>query len=398
MKIIYHHRTRGRGAEGVHITGICDALQSLGHDVSLLSFPGSEPDITKSDSPSLNKKVKNKSFFGKLAEITKKMPQFVFELFEIGYNALAYKRLYDKNKEVNADFVYERYSLFTFAGLLFARSKKLPIVIEVNDSALVERVRPLKLKWLAEKIEKYVFKRADGLVFISSEFMKIAKAKYGNIAPSIVSPNAANIDHFKHDEISNEKAKSLLDIDSEKVVIGYTGAFVHWHGIDWFVEEIVGKLKDHPNLILLLIGDGVAFEPIKKLVEKNNASDQVILTGRLAHTELSSYMSAMDFGILPDSNIYGSPMKLFEFMAMNKAMVLPDFSPIAEVVNDKETGWLFEKGNKKQCVETVLSLYENKEELKRVGDNARNFIVKERQWKNNALDLLELAFPKGRGE
>lgn len=392
MKIIYHHRTRGRGAEGVHITGVCDALTTLGHDVSLLSFPGSEPDITKSDSPSLNKRVKKKSFFAKVAEMTKIMPQFVFEILELGYNGLAYKRLCDKNKEVGAEFVYERYSLFTFAGLLFAKSKKLPFIIEVNDSALVERVRPLKLSWLAKKIEKYVFQRADGIVFISTEFQKIATNSYGKIAPSIISPNAANIAHFKHDAMSNEDAKAKLGIDKNKIVAGYTGAFVHWHGIDWFIEEIISELKSHPDLTLLLIGDGVAFEPISELVKAHNLSEQVILTGRIAHTELSTYMSAMDFGILPDSNIYGSPMKLFEFMAMGKAMVLPSFTPITDVVENNKTGWIFEAKDRKACVKKVLEIYQNKEEIKQVGENARNYIVNERQWTHNAKDLLALAF------
>lgn len=391
MNILYHHRTRGRGAEGVHISGICDALKALKHNVTLLSFPGSEPDLTKSDSPSLSKKVTKKSPFAKLAELTKNMPQFVFELFEIGYNALAFHRMHKACKANNIEFIYERYSLFTFAGLIYAKLTKKPFIIEVNDSAIVHRVRPLKLTFLAKLIEKFVFENATGIVFISSEFQKVATKAYKNIASSIVCPNAANIEHFKHDLVSYEDAKQKLNISSEKVVLGYTGAFVHWHGIDWFVEEIIGKLRDHPNLVLLLIGDGVAYDSILDLVKQHDISDQVILTGRIAHTELSVYMSAMDFGILPDSNTYGSPMKLFEFMAMGKAMVLPDFSPITEVVEQDKTGWIFPNGDKKQCIDTVLSLYKDQDALKRVGQNAREYIINERQWTHNARDFLALA-------
>jgi glycosyltransferase involved in cell wall biosynthesis len=394
MKILYHHRTRGRGAEGVHITGICDALNTLGHDVTLLSFPGSEPDLSKSDSPSLNKKEKKKSLFARLAEATKLMPQFVFELFEFGYNALAYHRLSKASQDKDIKLIYERYSLFTFAGILYAKINKLPFILEVNDSALVERVRPLKIKWLAKKIEKFVFEKADGVVFISSEFQRVACNEYQNINKSIVSPNAANISHFKHDLVSNKEAKAKLGIDEDKVVLGYTGAFVHWHGIDWFVEEIIDKLKYHPDLVLLLVGDGVAYDAIEQLVIKHELSKQIILTGRIAHTDLSGCMSAMDFGILPDSNTYGSPMKLFEFMAMGKAMILPDFSPITEVVEDNKTGWLFSHGDKEACIEKVFNIYKNKEELKEAGEAARQYIVNERQWINNGEDLLALAFPE----
>ena len=44
MRILYHHRTRGRHVEGVHIRGIVHALRSLGHEVSVLSFPGADPE------------------------------------------------------------------------------------------------------------------------------------------------------------------------------------------------------------------------------------------------------------------------------------------------------------------------------------------------------------------
>jgi hypothetical protein len=44
MRILYHHRTRGRHVEGVHIRGIVQALRALGNDVSIMSFPGADPE------------------------------------------------------------------------------------------------------------------------------------------------------------------------------------------------------------------------------------------------------------------------------------------------------------------------------------------------------------------
>ena len=51
MNILYHHRTQGRGAEGVHIMSIVNALESLGHDVTLLSPPGIDPRSTAGNAP-----------------------------------------------------------------------------------------------------------------------------------------------------------------------------------------------------------------------------------------------------------------------------------------------------------------------------------------------------------
>ncbi|WP_156492108.1 glycosyltransferase, partial [Oleiphilus sp. HI0123] len=97
-----------------------------------------------------------------------------------------------------------------------------------------------------------------------------------------------------------------------------------------------------------------------------------------------------DYGILPDSNEYGSPMKLFEMMAMEVALVSPDFEPIAEVVSDNENGWLFTRKDKAEAVEITLKLAGDLKNIKRVGDGARKYIHNQRQWKHNAELVLEL--------
>jgi glycosyltransferase involved in cell wall biosynthesis len=175
-------------------------------------------------------------------------------------------------------------------------------------------------------------------------------------------------------------------------VCGYVGAFVKWHGIVWFIEEIAPQLKKHPHLSILLVGDGVCYPDIIALVEKYNLQDQIVLTGKVEHKDVPKYVSAMDFGILPDSNLYGSSMKHFEFMSMACGMVVPAFEPMKEVVTDKENSWLFEIGNKQQCVDAVLSLSQDVEHLTAVGVNARNYIINERQWLHNAKSILGLAF------
>ncbi|KZZ54283.1 glycosyltransferase WbuB, partial [Oleiphilus sp. HI0123] len=325
------------------------AFRELGHEVELLSLPGADPDAEDS-SASREKTTVQKTnivstLLSRIIELTKYAPEFVFEFIELAYNLIAFFRV---NKVVcrdQPDFLYERYSLFMFAGVLIARMKNVPIILEVNDSAIVERVRPLFFKCLARRIEAWIFKNSNGIVFISTNFKNTVESQYANIAPSIICPNAADVRQFNLDGIDREAAKSSLGL-SGQVVCGYVGAFVHWHGIDWFVKEISPKLSGYPQLSLLLVGDGVVYEDIQSVVQQYGIEEQVIMPGRVPHTEVSSYIAAMDYGILPDSNEYGSPMKLFEMMAMEVALVSPDFEPIAEVVSDNENGWLFTRKDK----------------------------------------------------
>jgi glycosyltransferase involved in cell wall biosynthesis len=392
FNITYHHRTRGMGAESVHILGVYDAFKKLGHNVSMLSFPGADPSLSSAQDPG-KADIKSRSFnpLKLAANLTRFMPQFLFEACEVAYNLVAFPRLHKCVKKNKTDLVYERYSLFMIAGVLYAKLTGKKIIIEVNDSALVHRVRPLTFKWLARTIEKWVFKNTDGIVFISTYFQKLAIENYGSdiINNSCVSPNAANLDHFKPSPEASLSAKKNLGLESQ-VVLGYVGAFVHWHGIDWFVDEIASKLKENPHLTLLLVGSGVALDSIKQRVKLEGVEDQVILPGRVPHSDVHKYISAMDFGIIPDSNHYGSPMKLFEFMAMGVGMVVPDFDPITEVVSDNKNSWLFKSQDRQACVNKVLEISKSPALQSEVGVGARQYIVNERQWVHNAQTLLGL--------
>lgn len=392
MNILYHHRTRGLGAEGVHITGVFNAFKALGHKTTMLSFPGADPDINKANSPS-DAKIQTKGFnpLKSAANFTRKLPQIFFEACEIGYNLLATPRLSKAVKNESALLVYERYSLFMFAGVLLKKITGIKVIIEVNDSVLVERVRPLKLKRTAKIIERFVFNNVDGIVFISSYFQKLAIKEYGDhiLEKSCVSPNGVNLEHFKPCDDTRKEIRKELCLTG-KTVIGYVGAFVHWHGIEWFVKEIAPKLKDHPDKVLLLVGDGVAYDEIAKCAKEQSIESQVILTGRLPHKNVARYIQAMDVGILPDSNMYGSPMKLFEFMAMGVGMLCPNFPPIDEVVIDNSTGWLFEARDHAACINRIFEITGDKEALEIVGRNSRDYIVRERQWKHNAEMALIL--------
>ena len=128
MNIVFHHRTRGRGAEGVHISGVVKGLRQLGHKVDILSLPGAEPE-TETEAEKITGKgqqttVANKtkvSKFSILSDFTKHVPEVVFELLELAFNLIAVVRLRKTVKEKQITLIYERYSLFMFASVWWAK-------------------------------------------------------------------------------------------------------------------------------------------------------------------------------------------------------------------------------------------------------------------------------------
>jgi glycosyltransferase involved in cell wall biosynthesis len=380
--VLYHHRTQGKAVEGVHIRGVTDALRAEGVQVDIMSLPGADP----YSSPAAMSPTTQAT---RLMKIVSKLPEPLFELSELAYNAIAGWRI-SKYLWANRDvgLIYERYSLYMFVTILIAKSRRIPIVFEVNDSAIVERVRPLFFRSLATVIERFIFKNADGLVFVSQIFRDRISKEYGSIAKSIVTPNAANIAQFTHTPEQRHAARAKLGVEG-KVVCGYLGAFVPWHAIDEFVYTIASRLEDSQHLCLLLVGDGETYPKVTKFVQEHNLQSRIILTGRVAHKEVPGLLAAMDMAVLPSAGDYTSPVKLFEFMAAGIPAVAPDFEPIKEVLKEGQNGWMFKANNIEATVATVLELSQNADELKRVGENAREYIRTERQWRNNVLQLAQ---------
>ena len=106
MRILYHHRTQMGDAQGIHIREMVNAFSALGHDVRLFSLAGQEQNNGR------------RRFLSALARIA---PALLYELLALSYNAMSYRRIRRLTRTFRPDFIYERYSLFSFGGVLAAR-------------------------------------------------------------------------------------------------------------------------------------------------------------------------------------------------------------------------------------------------------------------------------------
>ncbi|MDE2119328.1 MAG: glycosyltransferase, partial [Betaproteobacteria bacterium] len=155
------------------------------------------------------------------------------------------------------------------------------------------------------------------------------------------------------------------------------------------MEAIASHLDEQPNLKLLLVGDGSTFPKVREFIESRGLGQRGVLTGRVAHDEVPRLLAAMDMAILPSAGDYTSPVKLFEFMACGIPPVAPDFEPIREVLREGETGWMFKAGDMDAAVRATLLRASDVAQLRAVGAKARAYVARERQWRNNAQQLLD---------
>ena len=384
MKILYHHRTQGTGAEGIHITEIINCFKKLGHDVYVVSPPGVDLELAAGANPFEKKKsriAKGMHF------ISRAIPQFLFEILEILYNIVSYCKLWYTTKKNKIDFIYERHSFFAFAAVRLAKKRNIPIIVEVNELAGKKRIRKQVFTKLAKKYEMYVFKNASAIIVVS-DFLKNIIKEYGiDQNKIIVMPNAVDCKKFTSKGLRDE-LRNRYKINKKGIVVGFIGWFVHWHNIELLID-VFSDISHQKDVYLCLIGDGVLRGQLKTRARDRGVESKVIFPGAVAHENVPDYIDMMDICVIPESNNYRSPIKMFEYMAMAKPVVAPKIEPIEDILVDNVNGVLFEGKNENSLRRCLLDLIDDDQKREKIGKEARKTVLSKHLWKHNAEKVLE---------
>jgi glycosyltransferase involved in cell wall biosynthesis len=378
MRFIYHHRTAGRGGEGLHITSVVNALRANGHDVLVVSPPAVDP-MKSVDAVPLDKGDVRASGLVRLwAWVSRSCPQPLFEVLELGYNFYAFARLLPALRKVGPAVYYERYAFLLVAGVWAARLCGRRVILEVNEVSGVHRARGQTFVRLARLFERWTFSCADEITTVSSYLQKEVLARGGRPGHVHVVPNA--IDPVRFERPSRRGAiRARYDI-GDAPVLGFVGWFDHWDRLDRLVDLVDELRPACPALRLMLVGDGPVATELAQAVRDKGLQAHVVLTGPVGKGDVPDYIGAMDICILPDSNEFGSPIVLFEFMAMGRTVVAADVPPVLDVVEDGVTGLIVSRADPGALRAAVETLLHDPARARRMGDRARQRVMERHTW------------------
>ena len=143
-----------------------------------------------------------------------------------------------------------------------------------------------------------------------------------------------------------------------------------------------------PNTTFYWVGDG----PFRKIILKDLAKyKNFIWLGQKNYpNEVREYLNEIDIYALI-SGIDMSPLTLQEAQLMKKPVIATNIGGIPEIMKDKETGFLVEKGNADEIIEKIKILLENRHLSKKMGEEGRNFIIKNFSWDKITKDFIKIA-------
>ncbi len=295
-----------------------------------------------------------------------------------------------KQQGGNLDFIYQRYNRFNFTGVVLSLWTGLPLALEFNGSEVwvSRRWDPVGQLALLTRFERLNQQAADFIFTVSEVERRNLVAAGVDESKVFVNPNGVDVNRFRPGA-GGAEIRRRLNLE-EQIVVGFLGTFGPWHGAPVLAEAATLLTA---NCHLLFIGDGDE----RALTEANlgDAKSCATFIGRIAHSDVAAYLDACDILVSPHvpasdgSEFFGSPTKLFEYLAMQKAVIASRLGQIAEVIIDRENGLLVTANDSRELAEAIDRLAQDEALRLRLGKAARQTVTANFTWRDNATRVFE---------
>jgi glycosyltransferase involved in cell wall biosynthesis len=203
--------------------------------------------------------------------------------------------------------------------------------------------------------------------------------------------NGVDTNKFKFNKNIRDSLREELYLDDDDIVIGYIGTLSNFEGLDYLMNSI-DRLKS--NVKFLLIGNGVYKDKLLEIAKNLNLGNKFIYLGKLPFDKAVDYYNVIDIVAYPrKDNILcrttGS-YKLYEAMAMARPIIVSRLEPYLEVIEDRKNGLVCDCDNEGSLLMCLKELINNKELRDTLGENARQWVLDNREWNNIGGKLIDV--------
>ncbi len=311
------------------------------------------------------------------------------------YNQQLTTRLIRKFDSHPPEFIYERCSLFSTAGVELAAAIDRPLIVELNAPLAQEQAeyRGSALNQLATDAEEWTLSRASAVLAVSEEVRNYAIAI--GVAPERVHvvPNGVDPDLFRQRDIGDDS--NANGGTNTAPVVGFVGGLKPWHGVEVLPDLLASLKSDFPTLTLTIVGDGPMRTRLQERFDALGLASHVTFTGSIPHDQVAKVMSTFDIAVAPypklNHDFYFSPLKLFEYMACGIPVVAPAVGQIPNVVEDEVHGLLYPPANSNGLIDCCRKLLSNAGLRLSLGQAAATFVTKHYTWDRNVSRIVEIA-------
>ncbi len=381
LKILYslpHPADRlGNQSAGhvVRASAILDALQGLGHEVIRTEA------AAKSDTKLLVNLYRR--FVRNL--LPPPVAMRMRDVARIRHGKNYAQSLVEAIRVHRPDLILETHIAFSLAGKIASAETGLPLVLDDCSPAWEEEQQyGVGLKEESRRIYREVTDHARLIVAVNNTMRKYL-IEEGIDAGKVLTVENGFDERLFHAHIGGRERRTQLNIPDGKVVILFVGSFQPYHKVELLIEAF-NSLAHREMAHLLLVGAGKRLPESRALVTRLALSRYVTFTGRVDYQDVPSYIAAGDIAVMPATNDYGNPMKMYEYLALGKVVVAPDQPTIREIAENGRDSVLFAPEDSNSLAQKLDALIIDKEGRDGLGSNGAKLAINH-TWEKRAIAL-----------
>ncbi len=301
-----------------------------------------------------------------------------------------------------ADLIYQRFDAGNHAGVALSRRFGVPLVLEYNGSEVWiadHWSRPLGWRPLFVGLEAINLRHADLIVVVSDALRDGLVARGVEPERIVTRPNGVDPERY-HPDLDGGAVRRRHGLEGA-TVIGFIGTFGMWHGATVLARAAARVLASRPGTRLLFVGDGPERAGCEAILASTGQRARAVFTGLVPQENGPEHLAAMDILAAPHvpnadgTPFFGSPTKLFEYMAMGRGIVASRLDQIAGVLEDGRTALLSDPGNASSLADALVRLVDDPLLRMRLGEAARRRALERHTWEAHVGGIIEALRERG---
>jgi len=283
------------------------------------------------------------------------------------------------------------FPLVPFMALSKLRLIKTKFVLDIR-SIPVEIHHPIDR--IKEQIYKAVLLLAnfflDGVTVISPLMQKQICDEY-NINKNNVGiwSSGVSLETFNFEAIDPISEPHFCN---KELIVMYHGVLSQSRGLQEAVKAIKLLESKYPDIVFLVLGDGKAKDELESLIKELNLENNVFLHKSVPYDDVPKYIASCDIGILPFPNLnwwrVSSPLKLMEYLAMGKSVIVTDIEAHREALNNSPGGIFIKSHQPEEIAKGIEKAYHLRNKLRKMGRMGRERVIHKYTWEKQAENLI----------
>lgn len=271
-------------------------------------------------------------------------------------------------------------------ALIMSKILKFKYGVFIHGTDIAYAQKQARKRWLA----KIILKKADKVICNSRYTAELVEKFIGDKSKVwVVNPGVDPTLTLPLRRRGNHAKKYNLD---DKIVLFTICRLIKRKGVDKAIEALPAVLKEAPNLVYVVAGEGEDKDYLCHLAQK--AQGRVVFLGKISEEEKWAWLDLCDIFIMPtreeDGNFDGFGIVYLEANLAGRPVIAGNSGGVREAVEDGVSGLLVDPESTEEIKNAIIKLTRDKDLREKLGQQGRERAIKNFSWEKQAEKICKI--------